>query len=81
MSSIFDRIRKVIAATWDVDEAEVTPDARFDETERDSLDRVQLMMAIEEEFGIEIPDEEAVKLDTAGKWARYIEERTTGGQA
>jgi acyl carrier protein len=55
----------------------VTPEATFvDDLGADSLDTVELVMALEEEFGIEIPDEEAEKITTVGQAMKYIEEKT-----
>jgi acyl carrier protein len=59
-----------------VKKEEVTDNAKFvDDLGADSLDTVELVMALEEEFGIEIPDEEAEKLATVGDALRYIEEK------
>ena len=63
MSDTFDRVKKVIVDQLSVDEAEVTPEASFTtDLGADSLDTVELVMAFEEEFGVEIPDEEAEKI-------------------
>ncbi|MCB1171724.1 MAG: acyl carrier protein [Leptospiraceae bacterium] len=58
-----------------VDESEVTPEAHFiDDLGADSLDTVELVMALEEEFGVEISDEDAEKIQTVGDVIKYIEE-------
>ena len=71
-----DKIRQIIADQLGVKKEEVTDNAKFvDDLGADSLDTVELVMALEEEFGIEIPDEEAEKLVTVGDARRYIEEK------
>ena len=72
-----DKIKQIIADQLGVKKEEVTDNAKFaDDLGADSLDTVELVMALEEEFGIEIPDEEAEKLVTVGDALRYIEEKT-----
>ena len=71
-----DKIKQIIADQLGVKKEEVTDSAKFvDDLGADSLDTVELVMALEEEFGIEIPDEEAEKLITVGDALRYIEEK------
>ncbi len=71
-----DKIKQIIADQLGVKKEEVTDNAKFvDDLGADSLDTVELVMALEEEFGIEIPDEEAEKLVTVGDALKYIEER------
>ena len=71
-----DKVRQIIADQLGVKKEEVTDGAKFvDDLGADSLDTVELVMALEEEFGIEIPDEEAEKLVTVGDALRYIEEK------
>jgi len=66
-------VRKIIVEQLGVDESQVTPDAHFiDDLGADSLDTVELIMSLEEKFGIKIPDEDAEKLDTVGKALDYI---------
>ena len=73
----FDRVKKVVVDQLDVNEDEVTPMASFvDDLGADSLDQVELIMAFEEEFDIEIPDEDAEKITTVGDAVNYIEEKT-----
>ena len=61
--AVADKVKSIIVEQLGVDEEEVTPDASFvDDLGADSLDTVELVMAFEEEFGIEIPDEEAAEL-------------------
>ena len=73
----FDRVKKVVVDQLDVNEDEVTPTASFvDDVGADSLDQVELIMAFEEEFDIEIPDEDAEKIGTVGDAVNYIDEKT-----
>jgi len=75
MASVEERVKQIIVEQLGVDEAEVTPKASFvDDLGADSLDTVELVMALEEEFGIEVPDEQAEKLLTVGDVVKYIEE-------
>ena len=72
-----DKVRQIVADQLGVDVDEVTPEASFvDDLGADSLDTVELVMALEEEFGIEIPDEEAEKISTVADAIKYIEEHT-----
>ena len=76
MENLEARVKKVIAEKLGVDEATIKNDASFvEDLGADSLDTVELVMALEEEFGIEIPDEDAEKLATVGDALRYIEEK------
>jgi acyl carrier protein len=69
-------IRKIVAQQLDVEAAQVTMEARFiDDLGADSLDIVELVMTIEEEFDIEIPDEEAEKLAAVGDAVAYVEKK------
>ncbi|ACX52094.1 MULTISPECIES: acyl carrier protein [Ammonifex] len=75
-AAIFEKVKQIIVQQLGVDEEEVTMDASFvDDLGADSLDLVELMMALEEEFEMEIPDEEAEKIKTVGDAVRYIQER------
>ena len=76
MSAVLeDKVKKIIIDQLGVDEAEVTPEAKFiDDLGADSLDTVELVMALEEEFGIEIPDEDAEKIATVRDAINYIQE-------
>ncbi len=70
-----DKIKKIISEQLGVDEGEVTNESHFiDDLGADSLDTVELVMALEEEFGIEIPDEDAEKIQTVGDVSKYIDE-------
>ena len=69
------RVKDIICEQLGVEEDEITPDAKFiEDLGADSLDTVELIMALEEEFGIEVPDEQAEKLLTVGDVVKYIEE-------
>jgi acyl carrier protein len=79
MSSIDDKVIDIIVEKLGVDRAEVTPEAVFiDDLGADSLDLVELIMAMEEEFGTEIADEEAEKLRTVGDVLNFIKARAGG---
>ncbi|PIQ87288.1 MAG: acyl carrier protein [Candidatus Omnitrophica bacterium CG11_big_fil_rev_8_21_14_0_20_45_26] len=72
-----DKITDIIVEQLGVKREEVTPEASFvDDLGADSLDTVELVMALEEEFGIEIPDEDAEKIQTVGDAIKYIDEKT-----
>ena len=74
MSSVAERVKKIVVEHLGVDEAKVTENASFvDDLGADSLDTVELVMAFEEEFGIEIPDEEAEKITRVKEAVDYIE--------
>ncbi len=77
MSDTFEKVKKIIAEQLGVDEGEITDESHFiDDLGADSLDTVELVMALEEEFGIEIPDEDAEKIQTVGDVKKYIEEHS-----
>ncbi len=70
-----DKLRKIIAEQLGVEEERVTPEAHFiEDLNADSLDLVELIMALEEEFGVEISDEDANTLTTVGTAQEYISE-------
>ena len=73
MSSIEERVQKIVIEQLGVKEEEVTKDASFvDDLGADSLDTVELVMALEEEFETEIPDEDAEKITTVAEVVNYI---------
>jgi len=77
--STFDRVKKVVVEQLDVNEEEVTLPASFvDDLGADSLDVVELVMGLEEEFDIEIPDEDAEKIGTVQNAVSYIDEKAKG---
>jgi len=68
------RLKKIVAEQLGVDESKIEPAARFSEDlNADSLDLVEMIMSLEEEFGVEIPDEEAEKILTVGDAMNFIE--------
>jgi len=74
MSTVDEKVKQIIVDQWGVDQAEVTPEASFtDDLGADSLDRVELIMAMEEAFGVEIPDEDAEKIVTVQDAVAYIQ--------
>ena len=78
MSTVAERVRKIVVEQLGVKEDELKNDASFvDDLGADSLDTVELVMALEEEFGVEIPDEDAEKITTVGDAIKYIDEKST----
>jgi len=77
MSDVFERIKEIIVEQLDVDESQVTLEASFtDDLDADSLDVVELVMELEDEFDMEIADEEAEKIATVGDAVEYIESQS-----
>ena len=75
--AVVEKVKSIIAEQLGVKQEEVNPEASFiDDLGADSLDTVELVMALEEEFGIEIPDEDAEKITTVGDAIKYIEEKS-----
>ncbi|HET6386900.1 MAG TPA: acyl carrier protein [Armatimonadota bacterium] len=76
MASTFERVRKVVCEELQRSEDEVTPNASFmEDLGADSLDVVELIMALETEFSVEIPDEDAEKIHTVGEAVDYIDRK------
>ena len=74
--AIEDKVKDIIAEQLGVKEEEIKPESSFvDDLGADSLDTVEVVMALEEEFGVEIPDEDAEKITTVGDAVKYIEEK------
>ena len=79
--AVADKVKSIIVEQLGVDEEEVTPDASFvDDLGADSLDTVELVMAFEEAFDIEIPDEDAEKIRTVQDAVDYIWKHATEGK-
>lgn len=75
MSEIESRVKAIIVEKFGVSESEVTPEANFtNDLSADSLDRVELIMEIEDEFGISIPEDAAEKIATVGDAVKFVEE-------
>ena len=75
--AVMDKVKQIIVDQLSVEESEVTPAASFvDDLGADSLDRVELIMALEEAFDLEIPDEEAEKIKTVQDAVDYIEKNS-----
>ncbi|TFH17316.1 MAG: acyl carrier protein [Lentisphaerales bacterium] len=80
MMALEDKVKEIIVEQLGVNADQVTSDASFiDDLGADSLDTVELVMAFEEEFGAEIPDEEAEKLTTVGAVIQYLKEKGLEG--
>jgi acyl carrier protein len=79
MASVLDRVRSRVAHQLGVDEESVSPESSFvEDLGADSLDIVELVMALEDEFKIEIPDEQAEKIVTVGDAVKFIESHAKG---
>ena len=77
MSSIADKVKEIVVEQLGVSEDQVTPEAKFiEDLGADSLDQVELVMALEEKFGADIPDEDAEKLTIVGDAIKYIESKS-----
>jgi len=75
--AVFQKVKAIIVEQLGLEDEEVTPESSFiEDLGADSLDIVELIMAFEEEFGLEIPDEDAEKISTVADAVRYIKERT-----
>ena len=75
---ILNKIQEITADRLGVEESDVTPEASFrEDLEADSLDLVELIMELEEQFGMEIPDEEAEKITTVEEAVDYVQEHQT----
>ena len=75
MATVLERVQGIVAERLGVEESQVTENAAFiDDLDADSLDLVEVIMAMEQEFGVEISDEEAEKIRTVGDAVTYINE-------
>ena len=81
-TATFDKVKKIIVEQLGVEESEVTPEASItDDLGADSLDQVELVMAFETEFNIDIPDEEAEKIKTVGDAVAKIDSMSAAGSS
>ncbi len=81
MAGVEDKVKEIIVEQLGVDEGEVTPNASFvDDLGADSLDTVELVMALEEAFNLEIPDEDAEKIRTVQDSLDYIKKHAKAGK-
>ena len=78
--TIEEQVREIIAKITRVDKSVITRESTFKEIKADSLDVVQALVAVEETFGIEIPDEEAQKFQNFGDFVSYVENRVAQGE-
>jgi len=72
---VFEKVRSVIAEQFSIEEDELTMDTTFENLGADSLDVVELIMALEEEFDIEISDEEAETISSVGDVVKFIKDK------
>jgi len=77
--TVEEQIREIVAKITHVDKSIITRESTFKEIKADSLDIVQALVAVEEAFGIEIPDEEAQKFQNFGDFVSYVEGRVAQG--
>jgi len=76
MSNVAERVKKLVVENFDAEEVKVTLESSFtNDLGADSLDQVELVMSMEEEFGIEIPEEDAAKIQNLGDAVQYVTER------
>ena len=81
MSDVADRVKKIVVEHLGVDDAKFTDNASFiDDLGADSLDTVELVMAFEEEFGIDIPDEDAEQMRTVGDAISYLKKHSQAAE-
>jgi len=73
--NILEKVKSIVAEQLGVDAGEISLETSFDDLNADSLDVVELIMALEEEFDIEIPDEDAEKIKTVGDAVEYIKDK------
>ncbi|WP_425807235.1 acyl carrier protein [Desulfitobacterium sp. Sab5] len=71
---VFEKVKSIVVDQLGVDEEEISLETSFTELNADSLDIVELIMALEEEFDLDIPDEDAEKIRTVGDAVNYIKE-------
>ena len=82
MESTLDRVKKVLVEQLDVDPTAITPEASIvDDLGADSLDIVEIIMGLEDQFGVEIPDDDAEKITTVQQIMDYVEQKGAGDGA
>ena len=74
---VFEKVKSMIAEQLDLEEGKITRETTFEDIDADSLDVVELVMALEEEFDLDIADEEVENIKKVGDIVDYIEERTS----
>ncbi len=80
--ALFEKVKQIVVKELQVAESKVTESASFEgDLNADSLDVVEIQMALEEEFGVEIPEEDFDKIQTVGDVVRYIEEKVDSGDS
>jgi len=78
--ALFEKVKQIVVKELQVPESKVTESATFEgDLNADSLDVVEIQMALEEEFGVEIPEEDFEKIQTVGDVVRYVGEKLDGG--
>lgn len=76
---IFDEIVELLSEQMNLDKAQLKPETRFiEDLHTDSLDMVEMLIALEDKYNISVPDEDAKNLDTLGKLAEYVESKVAG---
>jgi len=75
--NLSDKIKAMLSVQLNVESADLTEDSSFDDLDADSLDVVEVIMALEEEFDLEIPDEDAERIRTVGDVIEYINDRVS----
>ncbi len=78
--TVEEQVREIVAKITHADKSVITRESTFKEIKADSLDIVQALVAVEEAFGIEIPDEEAQKFQNFGDFVSYVEDRVAQGE-
>jgi acyl carrier protein len=78
--TVEEQVREIVARITHVDKSIITRESTFKDIKADSLDIVQALVAVEETFGIEIPDEEAQKFQNFGDFVSYVEKRVAQGE-
>jgi acyl carrier protein len=75
---VYDKVKSIVAMQSGTNEEQINDQTDWEDLDMDSLDRIEMIMAFEEEFHVEIPDEEGEKLKTVSDAAKYISDRVCG---